>query len=410
MIDALILAGGKGTRLQSVVNDRPKVMADIGGKPYLTLLFDQLLSADVRRVILCTGYMSGYIRDFFGDKYGDLQLVYSDEPEALGTAGAIHHALSHIETDRVLVMNGDSYCNVSLKHVITAKYTPVQMVLAYQANIARYGQVTFDKDANVIQFIEKTGDPNSGWINSGIYVFDTQLIQSVPAGRFISLEKDIFPTWVQQQLVKCYFSTGQFLDIGLPESYAQIQDFIADISKPKRFVALDRDGTIIKLVRYISNVDDVELLAGVVEGLKAMRQLGLGLIVVTNQSAIGRGMIDVVRYHEITSRMTAYLAQHNLAVDGIYFCPALPEDNDRNRKPNIGMMQAAQTDFRFDFESCFVIGDNESDIDLGHNVGAKTFLVRTGYGKSIEHQVSSDYTVDSLEEASKIIEMIINSS
>lgn len=400
-MDALILAGGKGTRLRSVIQDRPKVMADINGKPYLTLLFDQLLRAGVQRVILCTGYMGDYIQNYFGNHYHDLNIVYSKEPVPLGTGGAIRHALPYIQTDRVLILNGDSYCNVLLQQVVDSQHTLAQMVLTHLSDSARYGQVLFDDDGYIAQFLEKTMQAIPGWINAGIYVLHKALIESIPAGQFISLERQIFPQWIQAHKLKGYFSTAEFLDIGLPESYAELPDFIKHLSHKRRFVALDRDGTIIKHVHYISNPDAVEFFPDTIKSLQKLRHMNLGLIVVTNQSAIGRGIIDTQRYYEISSRMTAQLAKHELAFDAIYFCPAHPDDNDPCRKPGIGMMTKAQSDFGFDIEKSFVIGDNLSDIQLGHNIGATTILVKTG----VETEMLSipHYVAQSLYDACRYI-------
>lgn len=403
-MDALILAGGKGTRLQSVVSDRPKVMADVNGRPYLTYLFDQLIQAGIQRVILCTGYMAEYIEKVFGHRYRDLTLVYSVETKPLGTGGAIRHALPQVQSDQLLVMNGDSYCDVSLKHFIKAHHTPASMVLVHRRDTARYGQVTFDRDANVTQFIEKNGQATAGWINAGIYLMKRDLIESLPADTAISIEKEVFPDWVAQGILKGYFTQGKFIDIGLPESYAEASRFFA-AHGAKWYVALDRDGTIIKQIHYLSEPEQVEIEAGTVDGLRRMRGMGLGLLVVTNQSAIGRGYFDEAQLAKVHDRMNALLAMEGLAVDGIYFCPATPDDNDPNRKPDIGMMLEARQDFGFDLTQCIVIGDKTSDTQLGKNINGLSILVRTGYGAEHEHKQPAyhDYVADNLSDASQLI-------
>lgn len=403
-MDALILAGGKGTRLRSVVSDRPKVMADVNGRPYLTYLFDQLIQAGIQRVILGTGYMADYIENEFGDQYNNLSIAYSVETEPLGTGGAIRHALTHVQSDNLLVMNGDSYCDVSLKHFIKAHHSLASIVLVHRPNTARYGQVTFDHDANVTQFIEKNGQARPGWINAGIYLMHRDLIENLPADTAISIEKEVFPDWVEQGILKGYFTQGKFIDIGLPESYAEASEFFAS-QGTKRYVALDRDGTIIKQIHYLSEPEQVEILDGAVDGMRRMRESGLGLIVVTNQSAIGRGYFDEAQLAKVHDRMNALLANEGLAVDGIYFCPATPDDNDPNRKPEIGMMLEAQQDFGFDLTQCVVVGDKTSDTQLGKNIGCLSILVRTGYGAEHEHKQPAyhDHVADNLRDASQII-------
>lgn len=412
-MDALILAGGKGTRLQSIVSDRPKVMSDVNGRPYLTYLFDQLLSAGINRVILCTGYMAEHILDYYGQSYGNLALVYSQETEPLGTGGAIRHALHHIQSNTILVLNGDSYCNVSLTQFCGAHHSLASMVLVYQSDTARYGQVKFDKDSYITDFIEKGVDLLPGWINAGIYLIDRELIENIPPDKAISIEQEMFPIWLKDRSIKGFYSQDRFIDIGLPKSYAQSHQFFATLnSDTKRFVALDRDGTIIKQIHYLSDPEQVELLPGAIEGIRQMRHLGLGIVVVTNQSAIGRGLFDETRLTQIHARMSALLATENIAIDAIYYCPATPEDNSPDRKPNPGMLETASTDLNFVLTDSFVIGDKPCDIELGHNVGATSILVRTGYGAETEHKqlTHQDYVVDSLFDASNIIMDLVSKS
>ncbi|MEE3715933.1 HAD family hydrolase [Tumidithrix elongata RA019] len=179
--------------------------------------------------------------------------------------------------------------------------------------------------------------------------------------------------------------------------------------KPKYFVLLDRDGTIIKDCHYLSDPDLVELLPGAAEGLRQLQALGLGLVVVTNQSPIGRGWFDDRRLEEIHQRLRALLVDEGVNLDGIYYCPHLPEDRCACRKPNRGMVDSAVRDFNFEPNTSFAIGDKPCDIELGQNIGATTFLVRTGYGAKVEHDGSAkaDYIVDNLQDAAQIIAQLV---
>jgi D-glycero-D-manno-heptose 1,7-bisphosphate phosphatase len=181
--------------------------------------------------------------------------------------------------------------------------------------------------------------------------------------------------------------------------------FIQKENACKRFVALDRDGTIIVERHYLSSPDQVELLPAATAGLRAMRDLGLGLIIVTNQSAVGRGYFDMAQLERVHDRLRELLAAKDLALDGIYVCPHLPADGCRCRKPSPGLLEQAAMDHGFNCRDCFVIGDKPCDIGLGQAVGATTLLVRTGYGAECEAsgEVSPDYVVnDLLEAAGKI--------
>lgn len=177
----------------------------------------------------------------------------------------------------------------------------------------------------------------------------------------------------------------------------------------KRFVILDRDGTIIAEKDYLSDPDDVELLPGAAEGLREMSSLGLGLIVMTNQSGVGRGYFDLDTLNVIHEKMIALLSDVGVSVDGIYFCPHRPDDSCLCRKPLPGMIEQAVRDLTFDPEKCFMIGDKPSDIEFGRNVGSVTFLTRTGYGPSTEKSNRSDpdFIVGDLNEAARIIRLLL---
>lgn len=173
----------------------------------------------------------------------------------------------------------------------------------------------------------------------------------------------------------------------------------------RRFVALDRDGTIIEERHYLSDPQDVVLLPYALDGLRRLRELGLGLVVITNQSAIGRGFFDIARLKLIHQRMNDLLTAAEIRFDGIYFCPHVPDDHCLCRKPEPGLLQRAASECDFDPSRAFVIGDKTCDIVLGQQVGATTFLVRTGYGAqvAVDATVIPDYVVDNLEEAASII-------
>ena len=176
-------------------------------------------------------------------------------------------------------------------------------------------------------------------------------------------------------------------------------------SYQQRFVALDRDGTIIKECHYLSDPDLVELLPGAANGLRLLRELSLGLVVVTNQSPIGRGFFDEARLLEIHQRLVELLAAEGVELDGIYLSPHTPDDECSCRKPRPGMLQLAAQELNFELSDCFVIGDKVCDIELGQRVGATTFLVRTGYGGQVaaESIIKPDYVVEDVWEATQVI-------
>ncbi len=177
----------------------------------------------------------------------------------------------------------------------------------------------------------------------------------------------------------------------------------------RRFVLLDRDGTIIVERHYLSDPEQVELLPGVISGLNKLHRLGLGLLVVTNQSAVGRGLINQAKLDEIHARMNKLLNDEDVALDGIYICPHHPDMHCNCRKPKTGLPELAAKDFDFNLNESFVIGDKECDIELGHNIGAETILVRTGYGHktAMNTNTKAGYVVNNLDEAAQLIAKLV---
>ena len=233
-ITAVILAGGFGTRLRSVVSDRPKVLAEVGGRPFLGYLLDQLVAEDVKSVVLCTGYLGEQVQDRLGTNYRTLALQYSREPQPLGTGGALRLALPMLDTDSVLVMNGDSYCDTRLDAFANwhaGRRPPATILLAETDDTRRFGRVQVDDQGRVLRFSEKTDDMDPGLVNAGIYLLSRTLIGSIAFGRAVSLEREVFPDWIGRGL--CGFrGDGRLWDIGIPESYARAEaEFGSSISR-----------------------------------------------------------------------------------------------------------------------------------------------------------------------------------
>ena len=229
-VDAVILAGGLGTRLRSVVSDRPKALAVIHGRPFLGYLFDQLTSAGISRVVLCLGFGSRQIRESFGESYRGLRIIHSEESTPLGTGGALRLALSKLQSDPVLVMNGDSYCAVDLESFWTShqnRGAAASLLLARVPDTDRFGRVELSGRNEVVAFQEKGKNSGVSLINAGIYLIDCSLIEEIPSGCQRSLERETFPNWIGRGFYG-FATTARFLDIGTPEAYASAEEFFAD--------------------------------------------------------------------------------------------------------------------------------------------------------------------------------------
>lgn len=230
-LSAIILAGGLGTRLRESVSDRPKVLAEIGGRPFLAYLLDQLQNAGTREVLLCTGYLGEQIENLFGNSYRSMKLSFSREPEPLGTGGALRLALPLIRSDLALILNGDSICRTDLNELLIwhlSKKASASILLTRVPDMHRYGQVQIDSlSGAVTRFEEKGRTTGSGWVNAGLYLISRELIQEIPPGLFVSLEQQIFPSWIGRRLFG-HQATGPFVDIGTPESFSSASQFFED--------------------------------------------------------------------------------------------------------------------------------------------------------------------------------------
>ena len=219
---AAILAGGLGTRLRSVVPDKPKVLADVGGRPFIEYLLDQLASQEMENVVLCVGYLGDMVRQRLGASYRNMSLVYSQEKSPLGTGGALRLALPLLDAESILVMNGDSYCSARLKALAAwhrSHDSHATILLARMEDTRRYGRLEVDDAGRIVQFQEKSATSGPGWVNGGIYLLRRALIESIPADRAVSLERDVFPHWIGRGL-HGFPGEGRLWDIGVPEAYA----------------------------------------------------------------------------------------------------------------------------------------------------------------------------------------------
>lgn len=225
----VILAGGLGTRLRSVVADRPKVLAEIEGQPFLKYLLDQLNSTGFRNVVICTGYLGEKLQAQFGNTYLALNLIYSKESKPLGTAGAVRLALPILKSDTIMIMNGDSFCDANLRkfwRFHSSKGANATLLLTEVPDTSRFGRVNLDRGGRIVSFEEK-GKNGAGWINGGIYLISRSHLLEIPQKRAVSFEKDLFPNWINRDFYG-YQSKGRFIDIGTPQSFAFAKQFFQD--------------------------------------------------------------------------------------------------------------------------------------------------------------------------------------
>ncbi len=223
---AVLLVGGLGTRLRSVVSSAPKTLAPVGEKSFLQLLVRQLRDQGIRNLVMCTGYLADQVEKEFGDGRSlDVSIEYSKELQPLGTGGAVKLAQKYLQdAPGFFVMNGDSFMEMDFHELLSfhGKHGGVaSMAVRRVENADRYGTVQMDAKNRVTAFLEKTGDKRPGIVNAGVYYFDKNVLQQIPEGTS-SLEKDLFPRLLASGIYAIE-QQGIFIDIGTPEDYARAQ-------------------------------------------------------------------------------------------------------------------------------------------------------------------------------------------
>ena len=225
-MQVLILAGGEGTRLKSVINHIPKSLADINDKPFVEYIFDYLIRYGIKSIILSVGYKHQDIIDKFGSRYKDLGIEYCIEDKPLGTGGALIKALPLIKEDNLLVINGDTFFDVDLNGLKTfhdEKKADLTLSLKQMHNFDRYGRVFVDENNKITGFEEKTFCP-SGLINGGVSLIKVDTLSKINLGEKFSFEKDFLENYYKDYNFYGLQQNEYFIDIGIPEDYERAKN------------------------------------------------------------------------------------------------------------------------------------------------------------------------------------------
>jgi NDP-sugar pyrophosphorylase family protein len=233
MPDAILLCGGAGLRLRSVIGNAPKGMAEVAGRPFLELLLRQLRRHGFEQAILAVGYQKDMIHSHFGEGAFGLHLEYSAESRPLGTGGALRNAADLVRSESVLIMNGDSYTDADLSKFVAGHRearADASVVVVPADGRGDCGSVLVDVDGRLASFEEKLGAFRAPYVNAGIYAVSRPMLYEIPAGLEVSLERELLPRWLQQgRYIKGFVCLGRCIDIGTPERYRSAQDTLASV-------------------------------------------------------------------------------------------------------------------------------------------------------------------------------------
>ncbi len=418
----VILAGGKGTRLG--LTDIPKPMVEMAGKPLLERQIELAKEYGVDEVFILSGHLSHVIQNYFedGHKWG-IKIHHVVEDHPLGTAGALKLLEGRLQ-DRFLVFYGDVVMDFDIKAFIEFdRQQPAMASLLVHPNNHPYDSdlIEVDNQKNVVRFLSKPhpeGLVYRNLVNAAVYILSPEILNFIEPDVFSDFGKDIFPkVLAAQKIIRAYDTPEYVKDMGTKDRFAAICQDLADgkvarlNKKNKRpAIFLDRDGVLNSDMDVRPSVDDFSLLPGVPQAVSTINNSDFLSIVVTNQPMIAKGFVSIGQVENIHKKMETLLGYERAFLDGIYFCPHHPEKGFEGevpelkiececRKPKTGMFLQAQKDFNIDLEKSWMIGDRESDMLAGKNVGCRTILV----GSTISHSPNADYQCKDLSQAVHLI-------
>lgn len=385
--EAIILAGGLGTRLREAVPDLPKCMAPVAGKPFLSYVIDELRMQGIERFIFSLGYKAEKITAYLKEFYPTLEYATAIEHEPLGTGGGIQFCLQHVHADNVLIANGDTLFKINLDELTVihqTKNAECTIALKPLQNFDRYGVVSLSDDGMINAFQEKKFY-TEGLINGGIYLLNKQLFLQHQFAQKFSFEKEYLEKFVSKG--GCYGSlqNGYFIDIGIPEDLKKAQTDLKkrdlDLKEVDKSwtLFLDRDGVINneRLGYYVLHWNEFIFSEGVLEAFKILSQKFGKIFIITNQRGVGKGLMSLEDLHHIHKEMRKEVKEAGGHIDQIYYCTE-KDPNCFYRKPNPGMALQAKKEFAdIDFSKAIMVGNKPSDAAFGRAAGIYTVFVTT---------------------------------
>ena len=385
---AVILVGGRGTRLGALTDDTPKPLLAVGGKPFLAYVVGALARQGFRDIVLLAGYQAAAVQAFARDHAPPgVQIQCVVEASPLGTGGALRNAAPWL-ADEFVLLNGDTVFDINLNELVASAspHAWVRLALRRVGDTARFGRIETEANGRIVAMHEK-GVAGPGLINGGIYFLRKSVLDLLPDG-VSSLEQDLFPHLIRQQKLDGQEFKGFFLDIGIPADFEAAQSSVpAHARRPAAF--LDRDGVINEDVHYAHRPDQIRWIEGALSAIRRLNDAGYYVVVVTNQAGVARGYYDEAAIVQLHGWMQEQFRAVGAHVDAFYHCPHHP-DFDATctcRKPAPGMLLRAMQDLSIERQASFLIGDKASDLQAAQAAGVTGHLFRSG--DNLDEHVSS---------------------
>ena len=397
---AVIMAGGKGTRIASVNSDVPKPMIPIDGKPILEYQINALASQGCTDIVLVIGHLGHVLRDYFADgSKWNVNLTYVEESTPLGTAGALYYLKDKIDSD-FLLLNGDVIFDIDIKRFLSfhvAQGTVATILTHPNSHPYDSGIIVADQDGRATNWLHKE-DPRTWYrnrVNAGLHMLSHRIFAYFPDLQKRDLDRDILKPLIAQRELSIYDSPEYIKDMGTPDRYYSVIEDIhtgkvssKNLSRKQKAIFLDRDGTINKYVGFLTDIDAFELLDGAAEAIKRINESEYIAIVVSNQPVIARGEVSIPELQNIHNKMETLLGEKGAYLDDIFYCPHHPHkgyEGERPeykiecdcRKPKPGMLLAAADKYNIDLTQSWIIGDSDNDVEAGIAAGCKTIKINT---------------------------------
>jgi len=372
---AVILCGGKGTRLGDLTANTPKPFLDVAGKPFLDYLIQDTVRYGFEEIILLAGHLGDKIYNYYHNKkmnHATIKVIIENTP--LGTGGGLVNALDYLD-DFFLVRNGDSWLDVDLTSMMSPVKAGMIVAVRHVKNASRYD--TLQLDGNLItNFVQRDDIATPNYINGGVYTICKSILHDLPTNTFISLENDIMPKVAHDHQMQASFcdADAYFIDIGVPDDYALAQtELISHIKRPALF--LDRDGTLNHDDGYTHLPDDLRWIDGAKELILAANQAGYYVFIVSNQAGVSKGHFNEHYVLDFFREMQYNLCKVGGHIDGIKYC--IDKDGPR-RKPNAGMLNELFVEWNIDIDHSFMIGDKDIDVQAANNAGIAGYKFNGG--------------------------------